>query len=144
MNDQSGTEIISGLERATHLVRLWVERTFAGLTLTQAEAHVLAYLARQATASINDLHQHFGHKRSTLTSLLDRLEARGWVRRGPHPSSRRMVMVHLTEAGREVGDRVSVAVRELEAHVEARMGSEGIASFARVLQALEEELLHDR
>src|SRR5215472_2318726 len=99
MNKHDTSAIVPALERATHAVALWIEHAFADLRLTQAEAHVLAYLARHAPCSINDLHRSFGHKRSTLTSLLDRLEGRGWIRRAPHPASRRLVLVVLTEGG---------------------------------------------
>lgn len=135
--------IIPALERATHAVALWIERAFPDLRLTQAEAHVLAYLARHAPCSINDLHRSFGHKRSTLTSLLDRLEARGWVQRAAHPQSRRLVMVQLTDAGSVVAERVSAAVGALEERLLARAGDDA-AAFVRVLRLLDEELSRDR
>jgi DNA-binding MarR family transcriptional regulator len=144
MDSDDEQVLVPVLERATHLVGLWVERSFADLRLTQAEAHVLAYLARHSPSSINDLHHHFGHKRSTLTSLLDRLETRIWLRRGPHPTSRRLVMVHLTDAGRQVADRVHTALHALEARILARASSEDVSAFGRVIQSLEEELTHER
>lgn len=143
MNNDDTPPIIPALERTTHAVGLWIERTFADLRLTQAEAHVLAYLAGHAPCSINDLHRSFGHKRSTLTSLLDRLETRGWIQRGNHPQSRRLVMVHLTDAGRPVAERVSKALRTLEDRLLARAGDDA-AAFVQVLRVLEEELSHDR
>jgi DNA-binding MarR family transcriptional regulator len=139
MIEQETMHIVPALERATHAVAIWIERTFADLRLTQAEAHVLAYLADHAPCSINDLHHSFGHRRSTLTSLLDRLEQREWVRRGTHPTSRRLVLVYLTDAGRPVAERVQAAVRELEQRVAARAGSRGVVTFQRVIQAMEEE-----
>ena len=143
MNEDDAVTIVPALERATHAVALWVERSFHDLRLTQAEAHVLAYLALHPHCSINDLHRGFGHKRSTLTSLLDRLEARGWIRRAAHPTSRRLVLVHLTAAGREVGERVSAALRALEDGVIARSGGTDTAAFLRVLRALEKEISHE-
>lgn len=137
------SRIIPALERTTHAVALWIERAFPDLRLTQAEAHVLAYLAQHAPCSINDLHRSFGHKRSTLTSLLDRLEARGWVQRAAHPESRRLVMVRLTEAGSAVAERVSAALGALEERLRARAGDDA-AAFERVLRQLDEELSHDR
>lgn len=131
--------IVPTLERATHTVALWIERSFRDLRLTQAEAHVLAYLAQHAPCSINDLHRSFGHKRSTLTSLLDRLEARGWIRRGAHPTSRRLVLVHLTDAGRGPGERVLAALRALDERVLARIGGDAM-TFLRTIEVLEEEL----
>jgi DNA-binding MarR family transcriptional regulator len=140
MDNRLALHLVPALERATHAVGLWSERTFADLRLTQAEAHVLAALGELAPCSINDLHHRFGHKRSTLTSLLDRLEVRGWVRRGTHPASRRLVLVELTEDGRLVADRVGLAAWELEARLMARLDGADVAAFARALSALEEEL----
>lgn len=140
MNEPSAPLIVPAVERAAHTLALWIEHTFHGLRLTQAEAHVLAYLADHAPCSINDLHHSFGHKRSTLTSLLDRLTARGWVQRGAHPTSRRLVMVRLTEAGHPVAVQVSTALRDMEDRVLAQTSNEDIAAFQRVIDALLEEL----
>jgi DNA-binding MarR family transcriptional regulator len=140
MNEHASLHLVPALERATHAVALWIERAVADLRLTQAEAHVLAALSEIAPCSINDLHHRFGHKRSTLTSLLDRLEERGWVRRGTHPSSRRLTLVELTEDGRLIADRTQAAVRELEVRLMTHLKSDDLAAFARALSALEEEL----
>jgi DNA-binding MarR family transcriptional regulator len=140
MNTSPILPIVPALERATHAVALWIERTFSDLRLTQAEAHVLAYLAVHASCSINDLHHSFGHKRSTLTSLLDRLEHRGWIRRTAHPTSRRLVQVELTETGRPVAEQVSAAVRSLEGRLLARVGQLDATAFLHVIHILEEEL----
>lgn len=37
---------------------------------------------------------------STVTGLLDSLEKRGLIRRTPHPSDRRMLLIEITDAGR--------------------------------------------
>jgi DNA-binding MarR family transcriptional regulator len=140
MNESALPSLVPVLEHATHAVALWIDRTFPELRLTQAEAHVLAYLAEHASCSINDLHHSFGHKRSTLTSLLDRLESRGWIRRTAHPTSRRLVQVELTDSGVPVARRVSAGVRALEERLLARVGREDAATFLRVLHSLEEEL----
>jgi DNA-binding MarR family transcriptional regulator len=140
MNKPTVPPIVPVLERATHAVALWIERTFSDLRLTQAEAHVLAYLGEHAPCSINDLHHSFGHKRSTLTSLLDRLESRGWISRTAHPTSRRLVQVELTDTGRPVAERVSAAIRSLEERLVAHHGQEDVATFLRVVHDLEEEL----
>lgn len=140
MNESPLPPLVPALEHATHAVALWIERgVFSDLRLTQAEAHVLAFLAEHAPCSINDLHHSFGHKRSTLTSLLDRLESRGWIRRTAHPTSRRLVQIELTSTGGPVAERVSAAVHGLEKRLLAHVGPEDAATFLRVLHALEEE-----
>jgi DNA-binding MarR family transcriptional regulator len=40
----------------------------------------------------------------SMTSLLDTLERRGLVRRQPHPSDRRQLLVHLTDEGQALVD----------------------------------------
>jgi DNA-binding MarR family transcriptional regulator len=140
MNNHDAPRLAPALERATHTLALWIEREFRDVGLSQAEAHVLAYLAQHPLASINDLHTSFGHKRSTLTSILDRLEARGWVLRTRHPASRRLVALELTEAGRTVGEQVSGALQAVEERVSARAGDAAMAAFLAVLQAFEEEI----
>jgi DNA-binding MarR family transcriptional regulator len=140
MNKHDAPLLAPALEHATHALGLWIERTFGDIGLTQAEAHVLAYLARHPKAAINDLHTSFGHKRSTLTSILDRLEARGWVARGAHPASRRLVAVELTQTGQTLGERISDALRAVEERVHARAGETAIADALALLHTLEEEL----
>ena len=76
-------------ERAAHLIGVYVERSAGELGITQAEAHVLAELHRHGPTQIATLHREFGHKRSTLTSILDRLERRKLIRRELNPDDRR-------------------------------------------------------
>jgi DNA-binding MarR family transcriptional regulator len=140
MDELPAPHIVPAVERATHSIALWIDRTLGDLGVTQAEAHVLGHLARAGQCSINDLHASFGHRRSTLTSILDRLEARQLVRRGPHPASRRLVMVHLTDAGRRAGERILLALRELEDAAVQRVGDSDVEAFLRVIRALEEAI----
>ena len=140
MDEIQAPLIVPALERATHAVALWIERSLQDLRITQAEAHVLGYLAHARQCSINDLHASFGHKRSTLTSILDRLEQRGLVRRGPHPASRRLVMIQLTDAGQQVGKRISAVLHELDDVVLERTGPGDMDAFSRVVGAIEERV----
>lgn len=144
MNTPTFPWIVPTLERTTHAIALWIDHVFRALHLTQAEAHILAYLAQHSPCTINDLHHSFGHKRSTLTSLLDRLEGKGWIERKPHHASRRLVQIELTEHGRQIGEQVQTALQELEERVVARLEPEDAAAFLRVTHILLEELSHER
>jgi DNA-binding MarR family transcriptional regulator len=127
---------VAPVERATHLVALYLDRALSGTEVTQAEAHLLARLAR-GSASPGELHAAFGHKRSTLTSVLDRLEARGFIRRTPHPDDRRSFLITLTPAGHDEADTVVHAVARLERAVSRRTTAEERDGFAATLAALE-------
>ena len=97
---------------------------------------MLVRLAAGAT-SPNELHRLFGHKRSTLTSVLDRLEARGYARRETHPDDRRSFMISLTDAGAAAATTAAAAVSHLEQQVTAATSARDRAGFAAVLAALE-------
>jgi DNA-binding MarR family transcriptional regulator len=53
--------------------------------------------------------------RATVTGVLDTLVKRGLVRREPHPTDRRMVLVHLTKSGSRMADKVRHTVHRAEA-----------------------------
>jgi DNA-binding MarR family transcriptional regulator len=121
-------EIVAPLERAVHALGL----VLASPGSTQAEAHVLARLAGGPT-SLRDLHRSFGHKRSTLTAVVDRLEAKGYVARATDPDDRRSVVVTLSAAGRPAARRARQAVEEIERAVAAACSARDLAGFARVV-----------
>ncbi len=50
--------------------------------------------------------------RATMTGLLDSLEKRGYVRRLPHATDRRMLLIELTEAGRQVAHEFRLVVHQ--------------------------------
>jgi DNA-binding MarR family transcriptional regulator len=130
--------LVPAVERASHAIGIWVGAALADMGMTQAEAHLLGYLAQVDRCSINDLHRDFGHKRSTLTSILDRMERRGLARRLPHPTSRRSVIVELTEQGRVAGERVTALLRDLDERVRKEATVQDLEGFYHVIMGIEE------
>ena len=129
--------LLANLQRATHVTGAWLDASLQSEGLSHGEANLLAFLNDHPHAAINDAHVHFGHRRSTLTSLLDRLEARGLVRRVPHPSSRRSVSLELTDGGRILAGDVTELIEWLEDRVRQSVSTSDLASFDRVIRALE-------
>ncbi|MEO7067414.1 MAG: MarR family transcriptional regulator [Rhodanobacter sp.] len=76
----------------------------AGLTDTQTD--VLWRLSRESEMTARRLADLLQCDASTATSMIDRLEKRGLVRRIPHPNDRRAKLIQLTPAGCELRDRV--------------------------------------
>lgn len=105
--------LIPDLHRATHRVGLFLER-HPELGVSQAEAHILAHLAEVGSGTVAELHHALAHRRSTLTSVLDRLEARGLVSREVSPNDRRSFVVRLRAPGRVLARRVYRALESLE------------------------------
>jgi DNA-binding MarR family transcriptional regulator len=129
--------ITADLERAVHAVAVFISSELRHVGVSQAEAHVLLYALDAGPAPIGDLHRSFGHRRSTLTSVVDRLEARGLVERAPNPRDRRSSLVALTSDGRNAARQVARVLNGLETRVRERAG-EDVAAFGRVVAAVEE------
>ena len=51
---------------------------------------------------------------ATMTSTLDTLEYRGWVRRLPNPDDRRSVLVEITDDGKAIADQLLPGTRKIE------------------------------
>src|SRR5947199_3805333 len=106
-------QFVHPVQRATHRIGLYLER-LGEKQLTQGEAHILALLADSSPATVADLHRELAHKRSTLTSILDRLSDNGLVTRTVGKSDRRTFVVSLTGKGRTVARRVHRHLSDLE------------------------------
>lgn len=126
--------LVLDVHRATHRIGLYLEAAEPPLDVSQGEAHLLAYLFEEGDTSLSALHAAFAHKRSTLTSYVDRLEAKRLVRRELRPEDRRSFQVSLTTAGRALATRVH---RHLEALESAAL--EGLS--ARDVEALKKGLV---
>lgn len=133
-------QIVPGLHRAAHRVALHLDAADPPLGLTQGECHLLAQLHEAGPSSVGALHAAFAHKRSTLTSYLDRLEAAGLVTRELHPDDRRSSLVGLTAAGRATASRVHRRLVQLEDAALARLSERDLRGFQAVLHALQEQV----
>ncbi len=131
-------KLVPPIHRATHRIGLYLA-DLRDEGLSQGEAHILALLATSGPSSIADLHRGLAHKRSTLTSILDRLAGRGFVTRAVGASDRRTFVITPTAKGRRVASRVHRHLTDLERAAAARVSSEDIRRFMKVLAAVEGE-----
>ncbi len=96
-----------------------LEKRIAGLLqpfdLSPATGLVLSILAdTQEPVSPNLIADRLIISRASVTSLLDSLEKRGYIRRQPHHFDRRMLRIELTQAGRKVADQFRPLVHQQE------------------------------
>ena len=130
--------LIPHIHRATHRIGMHI----AGLdnpSVNQAEAHVLAHLASAGESTIGQVHRAFGHKRSTLTSILDRLEERRLIARTSDERDRRTFVVSLTKSGRAAARRVTDHLEAFERRALQTTAPPDVRAFLRVLQRFEME-----
>jgi len=136
-------DLIALLHRATHAVSLQIAE-IPDTDVNQPEAHILAHLHATGTSRVGGIHVAFGHRRSTLTSVLDRLEDRKLIKRTADVHDRRAIVVSLTPGGKAVATRVYRALSDAEAKVLRGFSKQQIAAFRKIAEAFAEQLPEPR
>jgi DNA-binding MarR family transcriptional regulator len=128
--------ILSPIHKATRQIGLHLADKTAELGVSADEGHLLSYLESYGPAPIYELQRVFGHRPSTLTGLIDRLQRRRLVRRERNPEDGRSFLITLTDSGRELAGQVSGMVRQFEAHVLTGVDERALAGFREVMDAI--------
>lgn len=89
--------------RAVMLVRLLVKQVRTR-EISRTELEVLSILA-EGPRRITELTELEGTAQPTMTQLVKRLQEKGWVQREGLPCDGRVVIVSITEAGRDAQQR---------------------------------------
>lgn len=131
-------EFLSPLHKASRQISVYLESRTRELGVSPIEGHVLTYLRSYAPASIGDLVRVFGIKQSTFTSLLDRLEQAGFVRRTINPGDRRSFLIHISDEGRELAARLNRLLKTLEDDIRQRVEARDVKGFHAVMGAIED------
>ena len=129
--------LIPDIHRATHRIELYLER-LEDLNVTQAEAHILAHLASVGPCTVAALNRALGHKRSTLSSILDRLARRGLALREVSSDDRRTFVIRLTRPGTRLADRVYEQLEAFESRVLNGVPPARVEALRALLVAIEE------
>jgi len=125
--------LIPEIHRATHRIGIYLD----SLGITQGEGHILSHLAASGDATIAELHRALAHRRSTLTSILDRLAERQFITRESDPNDRRSFIVRLSAKGKVVATRVHRELASIEESALQGVSGQQFQSVVKVLQMLE-------
>jgi DNA-binding MarR family transcriptional regulator len=77
------------------------------LTFPRYEVLMLLYLSRRGSLPLGKIGERLQVHRTSVTGLVDRLEAQGLARRLAHESDRRKTLAEITDAGRETAERAT-------------------------------------
>ena len=130
--------LVHPVHRATHRIGLYLD-DLRERGLTQGEAHILGLLAHSGRANVAELHRGLAHKRSTLTSILDRLAKRGLITRVVGETDRRTFVVKLSAKGQKLAQRIRHHLSALERAVAHRVSAADMKGFTKVVAVLEQE-----
>ena len=116
-----------------------LDRCLAGSEASVARVRLLAYVADGPKRS-TDIASFFGHAPRTVTEAIDALEAAGHLRRRVIPEDRRVKLVELTPAGREVLDRAQPEYERLLAETVGTLEQSELAGLDAALCKLSQRI----
>jgi DNA-binding MarR family transcriptional regulator len=80
------------------------------LTFARYEALVLLAFSRQGALPLGKIRDRLMLHATSVTNIVDRLEAQGLVQRTSHPTDRRTTLAEITDDGRRLVDKATEAV----------------------------------
>jgi DNA-binding MarR family transcriptional regulator len=90
-----------------------VDRELAPHDMTTAQFSIMAHLAYEIADSASSLCSGMSYDPGAMTRMVDRLEAKGFVRRVREKEDRRKVRLELTKEGREAFPEMKARVVEV-------------------------------
>jgi DNA-binding MarR family transcriptional regulator len=106
-----------------------------GLTFPRYEALMLLSFTREGRLPLGKIGERLQVHRTSVTNIIDKLEADGLVRRIPHADDRRATLAEITAAGREVAKRGTEALNGASFGIGA-LPSEDLEQLTTILRAL--------
>jgi len=128
---------LSPLHRIQRQLQVYLHRRVKPLGVTGTEAHLLSYLASYGPVPVGDLVRVFGLKKSTLTGMLDRLEASDLTTRHLNPDDRRSFLLEITPRGRRAAKKIRAVLEDFEAAMDAELSTSDQKAFVRVAAAID-------
>ena len=132
--------VLLGCVRTRLAAALEAELARRGFDLSQTQYMVLKRLALCGPQSPGELAQAVGHDAGAMTRVIDRLEAKGYLRREPHPSDRRALRIVPSEAGAALWTQLSACgecvLEQALSHLQPADRAQLAASLKGILEAL--------
>ena len=114
-----------------------LEKALDSVQLSMPKFSVLSALSKAAKPqTLGDLALHLSCVRSSMTQLVDRMEADGLVRRLSDPTDRRICLAELTPLGVERALAGAVLVAAVQTQFEATLSEEDRVMVGRVSSVL--------
>ena len=115
-----GNQLCFRLYTASRLITQAYHPLLSGIGLTYPQYLVMMVLWEQDAQPVNDIAKKLYLETNTVTPLLKRMEAEGFVERSRSKADARQVIVSLTEKGRKLEEKASCIPYELGGVVACR------------------------
>ncbi|GGM13183.1 MarR family winged helix-turn-helix transcriptional regulator [Nakamurella endophytica] len=98
-------DTVAALRHAVLIISRRMRHQQEGTELSPSEAAVLGRISREGPVTPGALARAEHVQPPSMTRIVERLEARGFIRRDPHPDDRRQVLLRRTPEGEEFIER---------------------------------------
>ncbi len=107
-----------------------------------AQGRILFVLWQEDHLPIHELSQRTSLAKTTLTSMLDRMEKKGYLKRVLDPTDRRQIRIDLTEKARSMSERYQSVSTQMGEIFYQGFSEEEIIRFENELARILENLKH--
>lgn len=126
--------VIIALRRITRAVDIHSDFLQRNFGLTGPQLTTLRVISRLQPVSAGELAKSANFNRGTLTGILDRLEANGFISRNRYAPDRRSVILKLTAAGKRILAEVPYLLRDRFLQELNQMTEQEQAAFLKTLE----------
>jgi len=105
-------EALNALRHIVRSLRISSRNAEQLVGLSGAQLFVLSCLSRHSPCSVNELAAHTATDQSSVSVVVSRLVARGYVKRSPSKTDRRSVLLSLTSSGRALSSKAPEAAQD--------------------------------
>jgi DNA-binding MarR family transcriptional regulator len=115
-SDNMESKIVVALERISEAFRvlLWQEGKDLGISPIQIQILIFLLFHGDAKRKVSYLAQEFNMSKPTVSDAVKVLERKGFIRKEIQPGDTRSYMMHLTEEGKKVAEKMSLFANPME------------------------------
>jgi DNA-binding MarR family transcriptional regulator len=134
----TGHELVVGLLRTADVVRRYLGKVLESYDVTPQQYNVLRILRGAGEEGLPTLAigERMIEEAPGVTRLIDRLEAKGLVRRQRCPEDRRQVLCWLTGTGRELVERIDGPMDEADDAAVAMLSTDDQKTLIRLMNEI--------
>jgi len=140
-NQRKGGYLISKIHQLSRRIFTRILKQSKLDMINSAQGRIMFPLWKEDGISIVKLTKETALTKSTLTSMLDRLEEAGYLQRVPCKTDRRKILIYLTDEGKKLQERYLGVSREMTDLFYEGFTSSEIDVFERYLERLLENLM---
>lgn len=122
------------IKKLHFLMEQAINQRLLELDLTSAQGHVIGFLRRsKEPPCAKDLETAYGLSHATVSGILSRMEAKGFIEQRPDPRDRRVKRIFLLERGRACSQSIWQHIEESERTMSAGFSPEEQAQLRSFL-----------